>query len=199
MAKAYSAACDNNKAAILAVLQQAFSSATTVLEIGAGTGQHAVFFAPALPHLQWLATEREAVCATTLPWLDEAQCDNLHGPISLDVSATPWPDEALSADALFTANTLHIMSWSSVQQLFRRLAALPRLQRLCIYGPFNYDGEYTSDSNARFDQWLQQRDRHSAIRDVEAVQQLATEAGFHLYADHALPANNRLLEWHRDS
>src|SRR5690606_6191457 len=126
-----------------------------VLEIGSGTGQHAVFFAPRLRHLSWQPSD----CAENLPgihaWLEEFPADNLRHPIELDVDGT-WP--RTSYDAFFTANTCHIMAWPSVVNLFAGIARTARPQAtLVIYGPFKYNGRFTTESNARFDAWLKQQ------------------------------------------
>jgi hypothetical protein len=191
-----SEACERNKEPIRAILAQAFAHSRKVLEIGSGTGQHAVHFAAHFPHLVWqpsdtgeyLAGLRERIAAESLP--------NLLAPVELDVRALPWKVEPV--DALFTANTLHIMSWSSVQALFRGLGVvLTAPAVLCIYGPFRYRGQYTSPSNAEFDRFLQARDPASGIRNFEDVNSLAREQGFHLSIDHAMPANNQLLIFHK--
>ncbi len=192
MDKPYSQSCENNKAPILAVIREAFSQPVTVWEIGSGTGQHACYFASELSHLIWQATD----VAENLPginaWRDEAQLPNLNKPLALDVTNPVWSCEGM--DAVFTANTLHIMGWQSVELMFERFQTyLNPLATACIYGPFNYGGKYTSDSNANFDQWLLNRDPLSGIRDFEAVMALAENVGLRLLKDNPMPANNRLL------
>ena len=190
-------ACDRNRDPILEVLREHFADRRRVLEIGSGTGQHAVYFARAMPWLQWQASD----VADNLPgiraWLDEARLPNTPAPLALDV-LQPWP--VVRADAVFTANTLHIMGWNGVQAFFRgvgqALADAP-CGTLVAYGPFSYGGDYTSDSNREFDAWLKARDPQSGIRDFEAVDALAGEAGLRLEADIAMPANNRCLAWRR--
>jgi|TARA_R100000656_G_scaffold25525_7_gene22520 SAM-dependent methyltransferase len=196
MVKPFSQACENNRQPIFQVLQAVLASSRHVLELGSGTGQHAVYFAPQLPHLIWqtsdLAVNHEAINS----WIDEHPAENLRRPLVLDVDQQPWP--VTGADAVFTANTCHIMSWQSVISLFAGLEKL--LQpgaHVVIYGPFNYGGEFTSDSNARFDQMLKQNAPYRGIRDFEAINGLADEAGLTLLDDHAMPANNRLLVWQR--
>jgi cyclopropane fatty-acyl-phospholipid synthase-like methyltransferase len=193
--KPLSAACERNHDPILEVLRQQFADRRRVLEIGSGTGQHAVHFAAALPHLVWQTSELEANLAGIRLWLEESRLRNLPPPVALDVTGT-WPD--MRFDAVFTANTLHIMSWSNVQTLF---AALPKVltadAMLAAYGPFNYDGRFTSASNAAFDEWLKQRSPESGIRDFAAVDELAHSIGFGLVEDRAMPANNRTLVWRR--
>jgi len=190
--KPYSQACENNKDPILNVIREVFSKPVTVWEIGSGTGQHACHFARHLPHLEWQPTDKGENLPAIDLWREEAQLVNLKTPLILDVTDDTWPCEAI--DALFTANTLHIMSWQEVEIFFARLALyLNPNALLCIYGPFNYHGAYTSDSNARFDDWLKIRDPLSGIRDFEAVADLAAECGIELLKDVAMPANNRLL------
>lgn len=191
---AFSQACENNKAAILAVLQQAFARCSTVLEIGSGTGQHAVHFATHLPQLSWQATDQPLYLPDLSERLRRARLANLPQPLSLDVRT----DTTLMQlyDGLFTANTLHIMPWPLVEQLFGRLNQCHTAPAvLCIYGPFNYNGNFTSSSNQAFDASLKNRDPTMGIRDIEAVIALAASAGFTLTQDHAMPANNRLLQF----
>jgi SAM-dependent methyltransferase len=192
----YSEACERNKGPILEVLRQAFADRSRVLEIGAGTGQHAVHFARQLPHLHWQPTDRAEYLADLGRRVETEGPRNLELPIELDVLREPWP--ALSVDAVFSANTLHIMSWPAVEALF---AGLPRLHQadavLAIYGPFRYSGRFTAHSNAEFDRGLRARDPASGVRDFEAVDALARQIGFELVTDHAMPANNQLIVWRR--
>ena len=197
----FSQACENNKAPILAVLTQAFSLNRHVLEIGSGTGQHAVYFAANLPHLIWQTSDQaEYIGGVTARCEQESTTTNLVLPLILDVTA-PWPVDGLTPeiDAVFSANTLHIMSKNMVEAFFSGLGLyLPQLNTLCIYGPFNYQGEFSSDSNRQFDGFLKQRDPASGIRDIEWICCLASEQGFTLEQDVAMPANNRLLQFVRD-
>ena len=166
-----------------------------MLEIGSGTGQHAVHFAAALPQLIWQTSDRAENLPGIRAWLDAAALPNTPPPLLLDV-ADPWPGTRF--DAVFSANTLHIMAWPEVELLFARLpAATTADASLIIYGPFNYEGRYGSASNAAFDQALQVRGAHMGIRDAGAVDALASSAGFALRADIAMPANNRCRVWHR--
>jgi cyclopropane fatty-acyl-phospholipid synthase-like methyltransferase len=167
-----------------------------VLEIGSGTGQHAVFFAQQLPYLQWHASDVTEYLAGIAMWLSEYTGHNLHGPHLLDVTQSDWPP--LPVDAVFSANTAHIMHWPTVQAMFTGVGQLlPRDGRFCLYGPFNYHGAYTSESNARFDGWLKARDPASGVRDLDDLSRLATAAGLHLLRDHSMPANNRILVWEK--
>jgi len=195
MDRPYSASCDRNREPILAVLRQHFADRKRVLEIGSGTGQHAVHFAAALPHLTWQTSDLPENHEGIRLWLDEAALPNTPAPLALDARG-PWPQARY--DAVFTANTLHIMSWPEVQALFAALpAVLADDARLAIYGPFNYGGAFTSPSNAQFNVTLKGWGAHMAIRDFEAVDALARGAGLRLLEDRAMPANNRCLVWAR--
>ncbi|MBA6413622.1 DUF938 domain-containing protein [Parahaliea sp. F7430] len=194
----FSQACENNKQVILERLQKHFSHSQKVLELGAGTGQHACWFAQHMPHLQWQPSDVAANLALLSLRCDAYPGDNLLPPVALDVCEQPWP--LAIPDAVFSANSFHIMPFAAVELCFAELgrrAAKGTL--LCVYGPFNYHGAYTSASNQRFDQWLSQQHPDSAIRDFEAVDALAQAAGFVLLNDHAMPANNRLLVWQRQA
>ena len=195
MDKPFAPACERNKAPILDVLRERFADRRHVLEIGSGTGQHAVFFAAALPQLQWQCSE----LAENLPglrlWLDEAALPNLPPPRRLDVNQ-PLPEGPW--DAVFSANTLHIMGWPEVERLFEGLAQrLPLHGLFTVYGPFNIGGCFTSDSNARFDAQLRSADPRRGIPDLEAVDALAARAGLRLIEDRAMPAHNRCVSWQR--
>jgi SAM-dependent methyltransferase len=188
----FSAACERNKDPILEVLRVRFADRTQVLEIGSGTGQHAVYFAQELRHLTWHPTEQLAYLADLTERVKLEGPHNLRAPTLLDVRQAVWPVHGV--DAMFTANTLHIMSWPEVMALFNGIGTvLVPGGVLCIYGPFRYAGRYTSDSNRDFDRMLQERDPESGLRDIEAVSLLAEQYGLHLDADLDLPANNRLL------
>lgn len=195
--KPFSQACENNKQAILSVLQEAFANKKKVLEIASGTGQHAIFFSAELPTLIWQTSDLEGNHAGINSWLDEplaAGQNNLLRPLVLDVTQSEWPQT--QCDAIFSANSLHIMPWHAVLALFEHLKMyISEDALLAIYGPFNYGGQYTSESNQNFDEWLAQNSSHSAIRDFEAVNALAISAGLTLQNDFEMPANNRLLLW----
>ena len=186
-----------NRDAILSVLRVYLAECRRVLEIGSGTGQHAVHFAAALPHLQWQTSDLPENHAAIQAWIDASQLGNVLPPLALDASdASGWPAQVF--DAVFSANTLHIMSWSNVQSLF---AHLPRVlapaATVVVYGPFNIRGQFTSPSNAEFDRQLRSDDPVRGIRDLEAVQALAAQAGLLPVADIEMPANNRCLVWRR--
>jgi len=193
-----SEACERNKEPILRILMSAFAHSRVVLEIGSGTGQHAVHFATHLPHVTWQPSDR----ADYLPGLRERIAhdgpSNLRPPIELDVHHLPWPVGPV--DAIFTANTLHIMEWAAVEELFRGVGSVLKGPGVfCVYGPFRYRGRYTSPSNAQFDKYLQARDPQSGIRSFEDVNRLSVEQGLHLLQDHAMPANYQLLVWEKRS
>jgi cyclopropane fatty-acyl-phospholipid synthase-like methyltransferase len=193
-----SQACERNKGPILAVLREQLAGSHRVLEIGSGTGQHAVYFAPHLPQLLWQPSELAENLGPLAERIAREGTPNLTAPIALDVRDDPWP--AITADAVFSANTLHIMSWEAVEQFFRGVGGvLGETGVLCVYGPFRYGGRHTSDSNAEFDAFLKRRDPQSGVRDFEALERLAREQRLELTADHAMPANNRTLVWRRQT
>ncbi|WP_101927165.1 DUF938 domain-containing protein [Luteimonas rhizosphaerae] len=196
----YSPACERNRDPILEVLRTAFAQRRRVLEIGSGTGQHAVHFAAALPWLQWQCSDRAAALPGMAQWLDAAALPNTPEPVELDVATGPWPAAADGAgfDAAFTANTFHIMGWAAVEACFAGLdTALAQDASLVVYGPFNIGGACTSDSNRDFDAMLRMRDPRSGLRDLEAVDALAARIGLRLQDDIAMPAHNRCLVWRR--
>jgi len=195
MNKPFSQACENNKQPILNILTTVFSNTKHVLEIGSGTGQHAAFFGQHLLDLIWQTSDLPINHPAINLWLDEAALANVQRPIVIDLNK-PWPvaSNNLPIDGLYTANTLHIISWPLVVKFFEGIEQnLAVKASVCIYGPFNYQDKFTSESNANFDLWLKDRDINSGIRDIEAILLLATSAGLTLIDDHAMPANNRLL------
>ena len=173
-----------------------FADRRHALEIGSGTGQHAVHFAAAMPWLTWQCSDVAEHQPGIRAWLDEAALPNTPAPIELDVARGPWPTARF--DAVFSANTLHIMGWPEVEAFLAGLGAvLADAATVVVYGPFNYGGTYTSHSNREFDGWLRARDPRSGIRDFEAVDALARGVGLDLVEDVAMPANNRCLVWRR--
>lgn len=273
--KPHAPSCERNREPILAVLREHFADRRGVLEIGSGTGQHAVFFAEAMPWLTWQCSDRAEYLPGIQQWLDEAGLANTPAAVALDVARGPWPalltlplagsDDLLANhrfadrltperrsgrgllgkakphlaegwgegtrdpagadsheirspgrhrvgahphpparegqhrfDVVFSANTLHIMGWPEVEALFASLATvLTDDAILAVYGPFNYGGEFSSDSNREFDGWLKARDPRSGIRDLEAVDALAQTAGLRRVDDVAMPAHNRCVVWQR--
>jgi SAM-dependent methyltransferase len=197
-AKPFSQASERNQQPILEILRDVLAHSVQVLEIGSGTGQHAVFFARHLPHLQWQTSDLPDQHAGILAWIADAALPNLRAPLALDVDAMPWPVRDM--DAVFSANTAHIVAWPQVRHMFQGVGRTLKPGGLfCLYGPFNYAGKFTSDSNAQFDVWLKQRDARSGIRDFEALDALAQEQGMLLAQDAAMPANNRILVWRKRS
>ena len=186
--KPFSEAAERNRAPILSVLKRVLARHKHVLEIGSGTGQHAAHFARELPHLVWQASDVAEHLPGIREWISSP------APIELDVDKD-WPP--LEPDAVFSANTCHIMSWPQVERMFQHIKRMPSVNTLCIYGPFSYGGKHTSESNARFDAMLRARDAASGVRDFEKIDALANRAGFALAEDNAMPANNRLLVWSR--
>jgi cyclopropane fatty-acyl-phospholipid synthase-like methyltransferase len=191
-----SEAAERNKGPILAVLRAQFATARQVLEVGSGTGQHAVYFARELPHLIWQPSELPAQLPALAERLQAESSPNLRTPLPLDAATYPWPGGPV--DAVYSANTLHIMSWAAVEQFFRGVGSvLSEPGVLCVYGPFSYGGRHTSPSNLEFDRFLKARDVASGIRDFAEVDALARAVGLSCSADHAMPANNRTLVWRR--
>lgn len=198
--KPFSPASERNRGPILDVLRTHFADRRRVLEIGSGTGQHAAHFAAAMPWLTWQCTDRADYLPGVRQWLQEAALANTPAPRSLDVDDAPWDVgvDGQHFDAAFSANTLHIMGWPQVQAFFAGLdRVLAPAASVVVYGPFNYGGAFTSDSNREFDGWLKARDPASGIRDFEAVDALAQSIGLRLVDDVAMPANNRCLTWVR--
>ena len=192
--KQYSEACDENTAAILNVIRDEFSGCQRILEIGSGTGQHAVYFSAQLPHLSWHTSDQQCNHASINAWRTESGLENLLRPLSLDVTQDQWPDT--SYDGIFSANTTHIMAWSAVKDMFSGIdKVLAGGGIFCLYGPFNYQGSFTSASNERFEHWLKDRDPSSGLRNFEDLDELARLNGLILKADHEMPVNNRLLVW----
>jgi SAM-dependent methyltransferase len=197
MEKPCAPACERNREPILDVLRDHFGDRRAVLEIGSGTGQHAIFFAARLPHLLWQTSDRAENLPGIQAWLDEAGLPNTPPPLDLDVMRA-WP--ARRYDAVFSANTLHILPWAAVERLFAGLPdVLASDARVAIYGPFNYGGRFTSASNAAFDLRLKEDAPHRGIRDFAEVNRLAGLAGLELVEDRAMPSNNRCLVWRRSA
>lgn len=198
----FSNAADNNKDAILEKLLTVFSGTRHVLEIGSGTGQHAVHFAPRLPHLVWQPSDLSPNLGGLTARLTAAAIQNINQPLEIDVASPNWPFPAAFApdaiDAIYTANSLHIMSMAHVEAFFERVGeTLGNGGVLCVYGPVRYDGAFTTQSNETFDAQLKVRNPASGIRDFEILDRLANAFGLCLTHDHAMPANNQLLVWKR--
>lgn len=193
----YSQACENNKSPILERLSVVFNHPATILEIGCGTGQHAVYFASHLPHLTWLPTDHPRNYQLCLPRLAESDLANVKQPMALDVNETDWALPPING--AFSANTAHIMSWDEVEHMLSGVAAaLASGEAFCLYGPFKYAGEHTSKSNAQFDHDLRQRNPAMGIRDMADLKDLAQKYRMTLSEDFKMPANNRMLVWRRN-
>lgn len=201
MTMPFSQACENNKHPILTVLSRVFSNQKHVLEVGSGSGQHAVYFAKNLPQLTWQTSDLVTNHNGINQWIDAHPSPNIKRPISLDLEITENTQViSKNTDAIFTANTLHIISWPLVQNFFKLVAQqLSQQGMLCIYGPFKYQGKFTSESNANFELWLKERDERSGIRHFEDICQLADQVGLSLVEDIAMPANNQLLVFKKRS
>jgi cyclopropane fatty-acyl-phospholipid synthase-like methyltransferase len=190
-------ATDRNRDAILAVLLDEFADAESVLEIGSGTGQHATYFAARLPGLTWQTSDRVENHSGICAWVDDASSANVRPPLELDVTDCALPDGKF--DAVFSANTAHIMTCAAVECMFGLVGQLlPAGGVFCLYGPFNIDGEFTSLSNERFHQSLQSRDPAMGIRDLESLVDLAAKNGLSLDRRYAMPSNNLTLVWHKE-
>ena len=196
--KPYAEACERNQGPIAEALQVEFARTRDVLEIGSGTGQHAVYFGARLPHLCWHPSDLPANHPGISAWLQEAGLDNVCQPLALDVNDDDWPIETV--DGVFSANTMHIFSWEMVIRMFDGLGrTLAPNGVLALYGPFNFGGKYTAESNARFDQYLRARDPQEGIRNFESLDQLANCQGMSFRRDYPMPSNNQILIWERDS
>lgn len=194
----FSEACERNKGPILDVIKPYLYYAKEVLEIGSGTAQHAAWFAGALPHLIWHTTDLRKNHPAIISMLEAADLPNLRKPRELDVAQRVWP--VSQVDAIFTANTSHIMDWERVREMFKGANAhLKPGGHFLIYGPFNVNGRYTSESNEKFDQWLKEQDPQSAIRDYDDMNRVARHNGFSLIQRHEMPANNMLLAYQKNS
>jgi len=196
----FSGACERNKDVILDVISPYLNKAKTVLEIGSGTAQHAIYFAQNAPHIVWQTSDQKEYLEGINAQLQNTNIDNVQRPYELDVNQTQWIENQLRFDLIYTANTFHIMRWSDVCAFFNGLnSAVNKNAVLVVYGPFKYNGNFTSASNQVFDQTLRSRECGSAIRNFEAVDELAKEQGFELIKDHPMPANNQCLIWKREA
>ncbi len=191
----FNRAADNNRVPIGEQLSRLIPGGASVLEIGSGSGQHAALFADGLPEVTWQPTDRGDYFSLLESNLASVTLANLKSPLYLDVSSFP---DLGRFDAIFSANVLHIMSASLIEPLMAGAAAsLKPGGLLLFYGPFKYRGEFTTASNAAFDQWLKERDAASGIRDIEAVEKCAEQHHFTLIEDVTMPANNQLLVFNR--
>jgi SAM-dependent methyltransferase len=192
--KPYCEASAQNQGPILNVLRDVFTESGIVLEIGSGTGQHAVHFARHLPHLIWQPSDLAEALPGIAAWLAEAALPNVRAPLVLDVTQQPWP--VTNVNGVYSSNTAHIMAWPQVQALFRGVGeVLAAGGFFCLYGPFSYGGQHTSPSNARFDAHLKAADPRRGVRDFDDLDALAAGQGLRLFRDVAMPVNNRTLVW----
>ncbi|PCI72157.1 MAG: methylase [Gammaproteobacteria bacterium] len=195
--KPFSQACENNKDAILSVIALLLKDKNKLLEVGSGTGQHAVYFSEKLPHLHWQTSDMKENHGGINQWIEDTSLKNIERPIEIDVLNYQWSKNKYSA--IYSANTVHIMSWYTVQAFFHGVGeTLDNGGLFILYGPFNYNGKFTSDSNERFEQWLKDIDEERGIRDFEAVNCLAEKHEMKLIQDYEMPANNRILVWQKD-
>ena len=196
--KPYAEYCEKNRVPILAVLKDIFAEHERVFEIASGTGQHAVYFGRELRHLTWQTSELAQYHAGIQAWLDEANLPNVLPPLAINVNDEVWP--VTPVDAIFNANTVHIISWPEVELMFAHISRIIAPGGcVCLYGPYNYGGNYTSESNALFDAWLKTQDSNSGIRDFEAVNRLALSHGLNLLRDIEMPSNNRIIVWNANT
>ncbi|MCR4347928.1 MAG: class I SAM-dependent methyltransferase [Sulfuricaulis sp.] len=194
--KQHSPSCERNKEPILAVLRNIFTAPGLILEIGSGSGQHAVHFARGLPQMTWQPTDTTENLPSISAWRAEASLPNLREPMALDLFVDAWP--AKEAQALVCINTLHIVAWEAVQKLFIGAGRLLKTGGIVyVYGPYRYAGRALEPSNEDFDRWLKARDPVSGVRLFEDVNRLAEQNGFILAGDRAMPANNRSIWWQK--
>lgn len=195
--KPYSQACENNKGPILRGLKKAFANVHNVLEVGSGTGQHAVHFAPNLAHLQWHCSDVEDYHDGINQWIDEFPSENLYRPFTLKLARDEWvsvsPNTLQPFDGIYTANTAHIMLEHEIKSLMHLVAQnLPKKGVFCQYGPFIVDGKFTSESNHEFHEKLIANGR-GGYRDIEQLASWAPQLTLSEKID--MPANNMMLVW----
>jgi len=195
--KTFSASCEQNKAIIYETIEPYLLDGIEVLEIGSGTGQHAIHFASMAPGINWQTSDLGENLTDIKAWIDDSQLPNLPEPLELDVSSQ-WIDKTY--DLIFSANTFHIMNQDQVKQfLLRCTGCLISEGHLIVYGPFNYQESYTSPSNEQFDGWLKSRDPQSGIKNFEWINTIANQSGLQLVNDIAMPSNNRILIWRHET
>ena len=196
MTKPFSQACENNRGPISQVLERVLIDCQSVFEIGSGTGQHAVWFSRAMPHLQWQTSDRKENHQGIKQWISDSSLENIHHPLELDVGVGPWPEGLF--DAIFTANTAHIMALSEVELMFSGVSKLLISGGLfCLYGPMQYSGVIAAESNRAFDAKLRAVKSTQGIREFNDLNKLATAVGMELIEDNDLPANNQLIIWQK--
>ena len=192
--KQYSPACDRNRDPILAVLEEVFADVERVLEVGSGTGQHAVYFAEKMPYLTWQPADRPGTLDSVRAWREDAGLDNVLEPVAIDLFDTSW--SVGEFDAVYSANVIHIAPEAATERLFAHAAKhLHDGGLVLLYGPFRYSDRPLEPSNRQFDVMLRQRDPASGIRLFADVDAAAAAHGFELVEDRAMPANNRCIWW----
>ena len=190
------AAAEQNREPILAVLAELFDRPGLVLELGSGSGQHAVHFAAHLPHLTWQPTDLPEQLPGIARWREIAALENVRAPLALDLGNPDWP--VATCDEAYSANTAHVLPWRLVAAMLAGVAARLRPGgRFCLYGPFRYGDRHTSESNASFDASLRRRDPNQGVRDALRLEEYGHEVGLALDADREMPVNNRLLVFRR--
>ena len=193
-AKPCAPAAERNSGPILDVIRDVFAHCSSILEIGSGTGQHAVVFGRELPQLTWQTSDLEENHPGIRAWLEEADLPNVRPPIVVDVLTTQLPPS--SYDAVYSANTTHVMSIAAVGKMFELVGSVLRTGGpFCLYGPFRQNGEFNAASNAQFDAKLRGQDPEMGIRDFEDLDRLAAVNGLRRKHLFAMPANNHLAVW----
>jgi cyclopropane fatty-acyl-phospholipid synthase-like methyltransferase len=196
MTKRFAQAAGRNAGAILAALQVEFANCRAVLEIGSGSGQHAAYFSERLSWLKWQPSDVAQYVEGIRAWVADAQAPNLLEPRTIDVRACEVPRSEF--DAVFTANTAHIMHKDAVAAMFRLVSrTLPPGGLFVLYGPIRQQGRYNTESNAVFDRSLQQRDPGMGLRDIEFLDELAAQENMQRLRVYAMPANNHTVVWTR--
>ena len=194
--KPFAESCERNRLPILKVIKPLLNNANSLLEIGSGTGQHGVYFAQELSDLSWQTSDLIENHDAINRWVTDSQLKNLLPPLRLNVLSDSWPENRY--DAIYSANTAHIMSWEAVKAMIAGVSkCLNKGGHFILYGPFNYAGEFTSESNRRFEQWLKSQGDERGIRDFEKMQELADKHQLSLFKDYSMPANNRILVWNK--
>jgi cyclopropane fatty-acyl-phospholipid synthase-like methyltransferase len=187
-------ATERNRQAILEVLEFELRDCKFVFEIGSGTGQHAVHFAAAMPWLVWQTSDLAENHNGIQAWIDSVSLSNLRSPVPFDVADASSVADGF--DAIFSANTVHIMSMVEVEKMFGHVEQMLNPNGIfCLYGPFNESGSSTSDSNAAFDASLRVRKPSMGIRDRDELNHLAERVALTAVRRYAMPANNQILVW----
>jgi Protein of unknown function (DUF938) len=186
-----------NRDPILAILQRVLPAKGIVLEIASGTGEHALYFASALPHLTWQPTDQDGQALNSIAAHRAASgLSNLFAPLWLDATAPDWPVER--ADAVVVINMVHISPWRATQGLMAGAGrVLPSGGILYLYGAYKEDGVHTASSNEAFDQDLRRRNPEWGVRDLAEVAELARAQRLDLVERIPMPANNLSLVFRR--